>query len=235
MTEAKGISPEHKQLAQAAIEAGWAKPRSRAAIINAAPLVNARSMEARIRIALKDPDERVAKAAQRVASLWKLNPMPTPAGPRLKTMKPDEILATAMTEKGDVSLGEQVFTKLQCAKCHTVKAGEVLRDPHLPLVVKTYERNQLIESITPPSKSIAQGFVTNAFVLNNGKQVVGFVTNEGADVISIRDNEGKEIKVPIDSIDERVKQTISMMPKGLVDEIDMKSFVSLIDYLESLR
>jgi putative heme-binding domain-containing protein len=235
LLEAKDVSPEHKAIADAAVEQGWANPRRRVQIMDAALLANARSLEARVRIALKDPDAAVASAAQRVADQWKLAPMPTPAGPRLKTMKPEDVLAAAIEEKGDVARGEQVFVRLQCSKCHTVKAGEALRGPHLPQVVKTYKRNQLVESILLPSKSIAQGFVTTLFVLDSGKTRTGFVTSEAADVITIRDNEGKEFRIPVDSIEERARQPISMMPAGLVDEIDMQDFVSLIDYLESLR
>ena len=71
--------------------------------------------------------------------------------------------------------------------------------------------------------------------IEDGRQLVGFVTKEAADVITIRDNKGKEIRIAVESIDERVKQSVSMMPKGLVDEVGIHDFVSLIDYLESLR
>jgi len=46
-------------------------------------------------------------------------------------------------------------------------------------VAKTYKRGQLAESVLLPNKSIAQGFVTYLFVLDNGTTVTGFVTSEG--------------------------------------------------------
>ena len=52
--------------------------------------------------------------------------------------------------------------------------------------------------------------------------------------MTIRDIEGKEFEIPTASIEERVKQPISMMPEGLVKTLTIKEFASLIDYLESL-
>ncbi|MCA9146476.1 MAG: c-type cytochrome, partial [Planctomycetales bacterium] len=232
---AKDASPEAKSLAASSIEDAWSLPPRRVQILEAALLANARELEAKVRLALKDPDEAVSTKARQVAAIWKLEQEPTPAGPPLKTLKSEDIIAIAVKEHGDVARGEQIYLKLNCAKCHTVKEGEASRGPHLPLVVKTYKRNQLAESILLPSKSIAQGFVTNLFLLDNGKTLTGFVTNEAADEVTIRDNEGKEIKIPVEQIEERVKQDISVMPLGLANEISLKEFVSLIDYLESLR
>ena len=228
-------SPEAKALAAKAVDDAWSTPARRVQVLEAALLANARELEPKVRAALKDADGMVALAARQVAAAWKLEPEPTPAGSPLKDLNVEDVIATAVNEHGDVAHGEQVYLKLNCTKCHTVKEGEPSRGPHLPLVVKTYKRNQLAESILLPSKSIAQGFVTNLFLLDNGKTLTGFVTNEAADEITIRDNEGKEIKIPVGQIEERVKQDISVMPLGLVNETSVKDFVSLIDYLESLR
>ncbi len=235
LAHAPNTSPETKALAESYVDKSWQSSTGKLQILNAALIAKARWLEAKVRLALEDSDDAVKQAASQVATAWKLEPEPTPAGPPLKSLKPEDVIATAIKERGDVARGEYMFAKLNCAKCHTVRAGEPSRGPHLPLVVKTYKRNQLAESILLPSKSIAQGFVTNLFQLDNGKTLTGFVTNEAADEVTIRDNEGKEIKIPADQIEERVKQDISVMPVGLVNEISVKDFVSLIDYLESLR
>lgn len=235
LATANETSPEPRAQAVKFIDNAWGTPTQRVRILRAALLANTRDLEPKVRDALKDTDGTVVAAARQVAAAWKLVPEPTPAGPSLKTLTPETVIAATAKEHGNAGRGEQVYLKLNCAKCHTVKEGEPSRGPHLPLVVKTYKRNQLAESILLPSKSIAQGFVTNLFLLDNGKTLTGFVTNEAADEITIRDNEGKEIKIPAEQIEERVKQDISVMPSGLVNEISLKDFVSLIDYLESLR
>ena len=136
--------------------------------------------------------------------------------------------------KGDAVRGEGLFIKLNCNNCHTVKPDEPIRGPYLPNVAKTYKREQLTESIMLPSKTIAQGFVTNLFVMNDGKQVSGFVINEAADVVTIRNTEGNELKLRVEDIEERAKQTISMMPEGLAKDSTLEDLASLVTYLESL-
>ncbi|OYW21263.1 MAG: hypothetical protein B7Z55_05955, partial [Planctomycetales bacterium 12-60-4] len=169
-----------------------------------------------------------------IAKDWKLELTPTPRGPQLKTMSPEAAIAAALKIPGKVGQGEALFAKLNCAKCHTVKSGEPLRGPFLPNVAKTYKRPQMAEAVLLPSKSLAQGFVTYTFVLESGKSLTGFVTNEAAEEITIRDNEGREFKLATDEIEERAKQSVSVMPEGLVKDITIDEFASLLAYLESL-
>ncbi|MCA9045814.1 MAG: c-type cytochrome, partial [Planctomycetaceae bacterium] len=136
---------------------------------------------------------------------------------------------------GDAGRGEYLFTSLNCAKCHTVKKGEPLRGPFLPQVVKTYKRNQLAEAVLMPSKTLAQGFVTEVFQIDDGKTYTGFITAELADEIVIRDGEAKEIRLDPEHIEGRKRQDKSMMPEGLVKDLTVTDFASLLDYLQSLK
>ncbi len=223
----------NKDEAENALAAAWAKPGRRLALLQAAESFNTRSQEDLIRDGLSDANKDVAAQAKKLADAWKISSS-APTGPKLITMKPEDILAAVMKMKGDAARGEGVYSKLTCNKCHTVKADEPIRGPYLPNVAKTYKREQLIESILLPSKTLAQGFVTNIFVLNDGKSLTGFVTNEAADVVTIRNAEGNELKIKVEDIDERAKQTVSVMPEGLVKDLTIDDFAALIAYLESL-
>jgi putative heme-binding domain-containing protein len=101
-------------------------------------------------------------------------------------------------------------------------------------VAKTYQREQLAEAILDPNKSIAQGFVTQVFVLDDGTQVVGFVTAENAEQITLRDRDAKELTLAVDRIEARTKQQISLMPEGQVNELTVSDLSSLLDYIQSL-
>jgi len=52
--------------------------------------------------------------------------------------------------------------------------------------------------------------------------------------VIIRNAEAQEIVLKPGDIDERVKQTLSMMPEGLVREITIPELASILDYLEAL-
>lgn len=223
----------NQDAAEQALAAAWSQPARRRQLLEAAQLVNARTHEELVRAGLKDSNPAVAALAKKLADAWKITES-APTGPKIGTMKPDEALVTVVKLKGDAARGEGVFVKLSCNKCHTVKPDEPIRGPYLPNVAKTYKREQLAESILFPSKTLAQGFVTNVFVMNDGKQINGFVISEAADVVTIRNNEGNELKLRVEDIDERAKQTISMMPDNLAKDLTLEELASLLTYLESL-
>lgn len=156
------------------------------------------------------------------------------SGPKISTIKVEEAIKLAVAEKGDVSLGEVLFERMSCVKCHTTRKDQPPRGPFLGTIANTYKREALAEAILIPSKTLAQGFVTNVFALDDGTTVTGFVVSEAADKVTIRNADGVEREIPTKSIDERVKQNVSLMPDGIVKELTIRELASLIDYLESL-
>jgi putative membrane-bound dehydrogenase-like protein len=230
----KDSSPEYKAKAQQALDSAWGAPARRRQLLEAAGAINIREFEPRVREALRDSDAFVATAAKKLAEQWKLSAEPTPTGPLIKTLPRAEALAAAIKAKGDPAYGQHLFTKISCNKCHTVNKDEPLRGPYLPQVAKTYKRDQLAEAILDPNKTLAQGFVTQVFVLDDGTIVTGFVTAENAEQITLRDKEAKEFTIPVASIEARTKQQISMMPEGLVNDLTVSDLASLLDYLQSI-
>jgi putative membrane-bound dehydrogenase-like protein len=228
-------SPEARALAQQAIDTEWGGDAfQQLKLLTAAREINLREFEPRVRESLASDEEAVAKIAAEIAKDWNLEAMPTPAGPFLSELDKAEAIARATAEHGDVEYGKFLYEKLGCAKCHTVSKADPLRGPYLPQVAKTYKREQLAESILDPSKSIAQGFATEIFILDDGTQLTGFITSENAEEVTIRDKDAKETKIPVATIEARVKQTISVMPEGLVKDSTLSDLVSLLDYLQSI-
>lgn len=234
LSEQKKLKGDPARVVEQVMQAGWATPDRRVRILHAAVLANHRSFESKIREALSDANPKVAALAKQIAGEWKISMEDAPTGPKVAKFAVKDVIEKMGNLPGKAAAGEQVFAKLGCAKCHTVKPGEALRGPYLPNVAKTYKRHQLAEAVLDPSKSIAQGFVTNLFVLDSGKTVTGFVTNEAATEIVIRDNEGEEIKLSPEEILERAKQDVSSMPAKLADGITLEQFADLMAYLESL-
>jgi putative heme-binding domain-containing protein len=76
--------------------------------------------------------------------------------------------------------------------------------------------------------------VTETFALEDGNQVTGFVTEEAATRITLRDAEGREIILSPEEIEDRAKQSISVMPEGLVDHLGPQDLRDLLDYVQSL-
>jgi putative heme-binding domain-containing protein len=228
-------SVESRELATKALDEGWQHPLRRVQIIAAVEAARHNGSKARVLSAEHDADSKVVAAAKRaIKSLRWDQPSVKPEGPKIGTLDPAAVVEQVLKTKGSVAYGEELFARLNCAKCHTVKPYEPLRGPFLGNIAATYRRRDLAESVLLPSKSIAQGFATNQFLLDDGRSLTGFVTLEAADRVVIRDLEGKETTIPTASIEERAKQPLSMMPEGLVKELAVNEFASLVDYLESL-
>ena len=231
-----GISPEGRQSARQALESGWKEPKRRVQIVEAVLTARHRPYKPQVLESLSDPNLDVAAAADRVASelKFRVHSSVKPSGPPLGKILVEEIVDVIQKTKGDPALGEELFSRLSCTKCHTVRASEQARGPFLGNIVNTYKRKELAESILLPGKTIAQGFATQVFALEDGRTVTGFVVVEAADKVVIRNAQGEEQTIATNAIEERGKQTTSMMPEGLVKEITIPEFASLLDYLESL-
>jgi putative heme-binding domain-containing protein len=139
-----------------------------------------------------------------------------------------------LKEKGNVALGEQVFTKATCVACHTVKETEAQKGPYLGNIAQTYKRPDLAQNILDPNKTIAQGFASEMITLKDGTQQMGFITLEGANEVKLRNIASQEFTFKTADIKDRQKLPMSMMPPGLMLNFTVKEFASLLDYLELL-
>jgi putative membrane-bound dehydrogenase-like protein len=232
----RGRSPEVKAGATRAVEAGWGEPSRRVRMLRAIARIEHRASADRVRAALDDPDAAVASAAREAASALRLDRRPRlPQGPKVNTLSVAEVLDRIPAAKGNREVGAELFGRLNCANCHTVRADEPPRGPYLGNIAATYPRRELAEAVLVPSKTLAQGFVTTLFELEDGTTVTGFVVREAADAVVIRTAEAKELSLSTASVVGRAPQAVSVMPEGLVADLTLPEFASLIAYLESLR
>ncbi|MEZ6124727.1 MAG: discoidin domain-containing protein [Planctomycetaceae bacterium] len=145
------------------------------------------------------------------------------------------VIAKVMPLSGNPDAGKELFKAQSCINCHTFANGQQPKGPHLVDIGKRYKKEELLESILDPSKKIAQGFDTWTFVMADGKVHTGFVVLESAETVSVRGTDGLSKELPQQDIDERVKQDISMMPKGIVGNLTVEQLADLIAYLQSLH
>ena len=237
LSDRKNASPETKALVTKALNDGWAEPVRRTQILRAVALANHRAYRDLVVAALEDHDAGVLAAAHDAAVALRL-PEATKkgvaAGPLIGALKTEEVIAAVLQQHGEVALGEQLFTRQACVTCHTVKADQPLKGPFLGNIATTYPRPALAEAILLPNKTIAQGFVTHHFELKDGTELEGFVTQEAADKVTIRTAAAQEVVIVVADIAKREKLDRSIMPEGIVANLTVKEFASLLDYLEAL-
>ena len=226
-------SPESIELSQKALDKDWAEPKLRKLIIDAISATKHMPSAAKVLAALDDADAQVKGAAERAAKAMRITKIEDKT-PKIMTLKPEDVLAAVLKEKGDVSLGEQIFTKATCVACHTVKETEAQKGPYLGNIAQTYKRPDLAQNILDPNKTIAQGFASEMVTLKDGTINMGFITLEGASEIKMRNIAAQEFTYKTTDIAKRDKLPTSMMPPMLMSNFTVKEFASLLDYLESL-
>jgi len=234
LTTRKNVSMEVRELAITTITDAWQLSEHRTDLILAARKSRNHFLNESLLAAQDDPDASVAALAKAVVTEMKIKPLVVDRSAKIGTLKLTEVMQAAISNRGDVALGEQVFTRANCQACHTVREGEALKGPYLGNIAKTYKRPELATAILEPGKTIAQGFITQRILTINGLLINGFVTDEQSDRVTVRDQEGKEHLILKDDIEERKVSEISVMPTGLMQEFSTHELSSLLDYLESL-
>ncbi len=230
----KGGSPESREISAKDIATGWADPKRRVQILKAIEATGFHGLDDRVRSAMEDPDATVAEAAKRSAKSLKLEKKGEDKTPLLSTLKHEEIVAAISKTKGDVNLGRQMFDRQTCTACHAVSADAAQKGPYLGNIAQTYSRADLAINIIDPGKTIAQGFATELFTLKDGTTHMGFVTFESAEEVKARNIAAQEFTWKTSDIAKRDKLPNSLMPPGLVNNLTLREFASLLDYLESL-
>jgi putative heme-binding domain-containing protein len=227
-------APEPRELSAKALDAGWQAPRRRAQILFAAGEIKHGPYADKILASLDDPDKAVAAAARNAARKMRLEKKTAQSGPLIGTLTKEQVIAQILNTKGDVALGEQLFTRQTCITCHTTSQDQPQKGPYLGNIAQTYKRADLAENILDPNKTIAQGFATNLITLKDGTVNMGFVTRESADKVTLRNVAAQEFTYALKDIAKRETLPTSMMPVGLVNNLTVREFASLLDYLEAL-
>ena len=130
------------------------------------------------------------------------------------------------------AMGQQVFERNACTKCHTTATATTLLAPSLKGVAQQ-KTEYLIESVLYPSKIIKTGWDVEIIELKNGKTITGLVKDEGKSLRVL--NLDKDTRIAKADVEERRLQKVSIMPEGQEAEMSRRDFVDLIAYLQTLK
>ena len=151
-----------------------------------------------------------------------------------QVIRPAEILALT----GDRGRGERLFWKaanVNCRNCHCVGEVGTRLGPDLTAIGKTFNRNQLLESIVEPSKNIDPKYTTWLVETNEGRVHVGLLVEKANATVVLRDARNELIQLAADEVEVMVPQRQSLMPELLLRDMTAEQVADLLAYLESLR
>jgi hypothetical protein len=152
----------------------------------------------------------------------------------------DALAATqALTDKPNREHGFELFAAASCSKCHRVGSVGTLMGPDLTSVGSRFSRQDILESIVEPSKSIAENYRSVQIVTQEGTTYIGRPVLGG-------DYRSQKLRLAVDpqhpfqiteidkrSIEQEGISAVSWMPEGLLDTLSAKEILDLVAFLEA--
>lgn len=144
-----------------------------------------------------------------------------------------EVRAKLKEEPGNARAGESVFAQT-CAACHTLFAKGGKLGPDL----NPYQRDNLetlLVNIINPNAEIREGFQYHMVVTKDGRSLSGFLVSRDTQIVVLRGLEGEDITLRQAEIKSLSPVSRSLMPEGLLDNMDGQKIRDLFAYLRLQR
>ena len=132
---------------------------------------------------------------------------------------------------GNADNGRRLFERLACARCH---GGRQALGPDLKGVTKRFSRRDLFASIVDPNRDISPRYQTTSIETKAGKVYTGLIVYESVDGILLRDADHKTYRIEAADTESKVLQRNSLMPSGLLKDIQPSELADLDKYLQEL-
>ena len=137
-----------------------------------------------------------------------------------------------------VRIGQKIFTEATCAQCHKVAGEGKEVGPDLTDLWSRWKGDAagVLREIIVPSHKIEPKYMVRKIITLEGDVITGIVLSEDKENISILPNpeSAEPTVIPQDDIDDMVKSSVSIMPKGLMDRFTEDEIFELLAYLKSI-
>ncbi|HJP03230.1 MAG TPA: PVC-type heme-binding CxxCH protein [Planctomycetota bacterium] len=140
---------------------------------------------------------------------------------------------TLAAAEGDETRGEALFAQL-CSACHLVGGVGTSIGPVLDGVAAK-GREGLLRSILTPSAGVEGGYRTLVVRMADGRLLTGFLAEEETDALLLRRQDRPDLRVRRSEIESLRYDSLSLMPEGLLDELEPQQVSDLFRYLGTLR
>ena len=137
----------------------------------------------------------------------------------------------------DFSRGKAAFEAAQCLLCHRYGDQGGAAGPDLTTVATRFKRQDILESITEPSKVVSEQYMSTAFTLKDGNVVAGRISQETGDKVVVMTNPfdtAVTTAISKSEIKARELSKISLMPTGLLDTFTESDILDLLAFVESM-
>ena len=93
----------------------------------------------------------------------------------------------------------------------------------------------MLRNVVNPSAEIREGYATRIVAMTDGRVLSGVLVEEDKNVVVLRGGDGKEITLAHDAIDSIRVAPSSIMPEGLLTDMNDQQVRDLFAYLRSTQ
>lgn len=140
-------------------------------------------------------------------------------------------------KKRDFTRGKAAYTASQCILCHRYGDEGGAAGPDLTNVATRFNRKDLLESITEPSKVVSEQYQMTMFSMKDGNTISGRISQENEETVVVMTNPfDPTITMTVSKPDIKSKDfsKVSLMPHGLLNTLKEGEILDLLAYLESM-
>ncbi len=166
-------------------------------------------------------------------------PLPAPQGPGRK-WSVAEVLAAAEVGLGkgmrDFEKGKTAFAAARCIVCHRFSGDGGATGPDLTQAGGRFQVKDLVEAIVEPSRVVSDQYRASIVQTADGKVISGRIVAEDEDWLTIvtdPEDATKFARVPRADVEEIVSSATSLMPAGLLDQLNEQEVLDLVAYVLS--
>jgi putative heme-binding domain-containing protein len=141
------------------------------------------------------------------------------------------ILAETPWEKGDILRGSKLFALRSCTQCH---GGRNALGPDLAGSAGRFSREDLFTAIGLPSRDVSSRYHTTIIETAQGKVYSGLIVYESVDGMLLRNATNQTFRIEARDIVSRTKSPVSLMPNGLLKDLQPEDYADLYAYLRTL-
>ena len=166
-------------------------------------------------------------------------PLPKPEGPG-RAWTVDDVLAAAgqagakgLSEGRDFEHGKRTFAAARCIVCHRYDGDGGATGPDLTQAAGRFQLKDLVEAMVHPSKVVSDQYKASIVQTAGGKVYTGRVVSESPESITIvtdPEDATKFVAIKRSDIDEILPSNESLMPKGLLDQLNEAEVLDLLAY-----
>ena len=134
-------------------------------------------------------------------------------------------------EQGDVTRGHKLFEMRACARCHGSRKA---LGPSLEGATRRFSPRDLFVAIADPNRDVSPRYQSTMIVTQEGQTHTGLIIYESIDGMLLRNSLSQTVRIEAEDIEIRKASKNSLMPAGLLKDLQPSDLADLYAYLKSL-